>query len=147
MLSNTIYENEYFRLEQSTEPSIPGYLILFTKVPAISVDHMPDEALVQFGPLLKICYAAINTVIKPPRIYCCSFGEVLKQVHFHILPRTEWMEKDFKREHSSHQAAMSEPINGPIMFEWARQYYKDNTKQPVQDVEQVVLQLKAFFIK
>lgn len=143
MFNPVMFENENFRLEQVLQPAIPGYLILFNKTGAISLDLLPDEALKQLGPLFKKIYTAINEIIKPPRIYLTSFGEVLKDVHFHFLPRTIKMEQDFLAAHPHLQA----PIPGALTFEWVREFYKTTDYVPPLEFDKSLADLSRFFAR
>ena len=140
-MSWLIFEDENFRIEQVQECPIAGYLIIFTKASnGRSVELLPAATLAHLGIVFQKTYAAIQKVIAPERIYCGSFGEVLPQVHWHIFPRTVWIQQAFLDTHPTQTV----PVNGPALFEWARQYYKSYPHLLMeQDLTTTIDQLRA----
>lgn len=116
MMEYLIFETKYFRVEQSTEISIPGYLIVSMKEPVSDFSIMSEEVAADLGlSILKAC-KIVEEVIKPEKVYVAKFGEQCKQIHFHILPRT----KDLLEEYIKASDTKEKPISGPQIFDWAR---------------------------
>jgi len=140
-MSWLIFEDENFRIEQVQECPIAGYLIIFTKASgSSSVELLPPATLAHVGTVFQKTYAAIQKVIAPERIYCGSFGEFLPQVHWHIFPRTAWIQQAFLDAHPTQTV----PVNGPALFEWARQHYKLHPHLVAeQDLIATIKQLRA----
>ena len=45
----------------------------------------------EFGPLLKRASRALMDVCQPQKVYVCSFGRVVKHVHFYLIPQKAGM--------------------------------------------------------
>jgi diadenosine tetraphosphate (Ap4A) HIT family hydrolase len=70
----------------------------------------------QLGLFLARAVTAVEEVTHAERVYCLSFGEVDRRLHFHVFPRTEWLLDAYWRD----TGRQDEPVNGPVLFEWAR---------------------------
>lgn len=105
-----------FSLEQSSECSIPGYLILRLKGPATSLAELAPQTARALGELLARTAAAIEQAVKAERVYVLSFCEVELRLHFHLFPRTAWLLKEYFKAND----CANVPVNGPMLFEWAR---------------------------
>jgi diadenosine tetraphosphate (Ap4A) HIT family hydrolase len=68
-----------------------GFLIL---QPRRHVEHIAeftaDEAA-EFGPLLKRVSQALINVRHPEKVYVCSFGSMIRHVHFYLIPQLRGM--------------------------------------------------------
>jgi diadenosine tetraphosphate (Ap4A) HIT family hydrolase len=124
MSSNKLicYENNYFRVQHCGDCFIAGHLVVFPKQDVRSLSELSVQALQELGNVLKISHAIVEKIIQPERIYTLSFGEVLPLIHFHVLPRTSEILKQYKLQNKT------EEVNGALIFDWARKYYAD--KQP-----------------
>ena len=68
-----------------------GFLIL---QPRRHVEHIADfsgEEATEFGALLKRACQALMDVCQPQKVYVCSFGTVVKHVHFYLIPQRAGM--------------------------------------------------------
>lgn len=113
-----VYENADFRAEQSSDCSIPGYLILSTKEPVGSITSLTIAALEGFGPTLAVLIDAIETVVRPDLVYFARFGEEVKLLHCHLFPRTASLAAEFLAA-----GAEGDKLNGPLLLNWARMRY------------------------
>jgi diadenosine tetraphosphate (Ap4A) HIT family hydrolase len=111
-----IYTDEMFTLEQSTECPIPGYLILRLKGPETSLAQLPKKTAQLLGEMLNRAAAAIEQAVQAERVYVLSFCEVEPRLHFHLFPRTAWLLKEYFKANFN----ANEPIDGPMLFAWAR---------------------------
>ena len=114
-----INETEYYRLVHSDECAVTGYLILFAKPKAHSIMELPMPAVMELGQMLQQATAAISSVIKPQRIYCCSVGELMPQVHFHLFPRTQQLAEEYLANHPQDING----INGFQLLDWAKKTF------------------------
>jgi len=57
----------------------------------------------------------IEVTVGADRVYCLSFAELDRRLHFHLFPRTPWLLEEYWRATDSREL----PINGPLVFEWA----------------------------
>ncbi|HTJ00574.1 MAG TPA: hypothetical protein VL527_16960 [Dongiaceae bacterium] len=105
-------------------------MIVIPRVTVMSLAEMSAAAVTALGPLLARTTRAIETVVRPERVYCALFAESERRVHFHLLPRTAWL---------AAQYAVAYPeaagISGPLLFEWARRTF--NQPIPGQNREEV----------
>lgn len=121
-----IFEDELFRLEQSAECPIPGYLILRLKGPETGFAQLPPETAKLLGEMLARAAAAIEQAVKPERVYVLSFCEVEPRLHFHLFPRTAWLLKEYFKAND----CANDPVNGPMLFEWARNTFSPGSHLP-----------------
>lgn len=111
-----IFEDEMFSLEQSAACPIPGYLILRLKGAEIGLAELPQETAKLLGGMLARAARAIEQAVAPERVYVLSFCEVDPRLHFHLFPRTAWLLKEYFKAND----CANDPVNGPMLFEWAR---------------------------
>lgn len=121
-----IFEDEVFSLEQSAECPIPGYLILRLKGPEVSLAQLPPETAKLLGEMLVRAASAIDQAIKPERVYILSFCEVEPRLHFHLFPRSAWLLKEYFKAND----CANDPVNGPMLFEWARNAFGPGSRLP-----------------
>ena len=53
---------------------------------------------VKVGITLALATKAVDTIIKPERIYCAMFGEENNLLHIHIFFGTKWILAEYLRE-------------------------------------------------
>ncbi|MCX6554295.1 MAG: hypothetical protein NTZ12_04660 [Candidatus Aminicenantes bacterium] len=121
-----ILEDELFTLEQSLECSVPGYLILRLKGPETSLAELKPDQARALGEMLAAAARAIEAAVKPERVYVLSFCEVERRLHFHFFPRTAWLLKEYFKANDCANA----PVNGPMLFEWARRVFRPGSHIP-----------------
>jgi len=123
---NLVFEGETITLEQSAECPIPGYLILRLKGPETALAQLPPETALQLGGMLARAVKAIEEAVRPERVYILSFCEVDPRLHFHLFPRTGWLLKEYFKANDN----ASDPVNGPMLFEWARSTFGPGSHVP-----------------
>lgn len=121
-----IFEDETFTLEQSAECPIPGYLVLRVKGEATSLARLAPEKAKALGEMLARAAAAIEQAVQAERVYVLSFGEVDPRLHFHLFPRTAWLLKEYFKANFN----ANEPIDGPMLFTWARGAFGPGSHAP-----------------
>jgi diadenosine tetraphosphate (Ap4A) HIT family hydrolase len=122
-----VYENAHYRAEQSSDCSIPGYLILSAKEPVGSITGLTVAALEGLGPTLAVLIDAIETVVRPELVYFARFGEEVKRLHCHLFPRTASLAAEFLAS-----APDGGKLNGPLLLNWARSRYSSVTVSATQ---------------
>jgi diadenosine tetraphosphate (Ap4A) HIT family hydrolase len=115
-----LFENEYFIVSQCKNCDVPGYLILECKDHAKILSDLPMAAQRELGALLGCLESSIVKTLKIEQVYCCKFGEAGGNLHFHLFPRSSSITSDFLDYYPNQK----ELIHGPILFDWAREYYK-----------------------
>jgi diadenosine tetraphosphate (Ap4A) HIT family hydrolase len=95
-----VHEDEYWHVDHAISPPFSkGWLIVKPKRHVESVGDLSAEEAASLGPLLKRVCAAVERALGAERVYVCSFGEEVRHVHFHVVPRTQEM-----------------PPNGPLLL-------------------------------
>jgi diadenosine tetraphosphate (Ap4A) HIT family hydrolase len=107
--------SEHFIVEACSTCYIPGYLIVIPREAVESLSQMNPEVLAALGPTLAVTTAAIETVVRPQRVYCALFSEEARGVHFHLFPRTEWLTAKYFAAHPCETE-----ISGPRLMDWTR---------------------------
>lgn len=84
-----IYEDGLWLVSHHTgRYTDPGELLVKLRRHTETVAELsPDEASA-LGPILRAATAAVDSVVRPERVYLASFGERVRHVHFYVLPRT-----------------------------------------------------------
>jgi len=123
---NSIVEDETFTLEQSQECAIPGYLLLRLKSGETSLAELEAEKARALGEALASAAAAIEQAVGAERVYVLSFCEVDRRLHFHLFPRTAWLLKEYFKANFN----ANEPIDGPMLFTWARSAFGPGSHMP-----------------
>jgi diadenosine tetraphosphate (Ap4A) HIT family hydrolase len=128
-----IFADEMFSLEQSAACPIPGYLILRLKGHETSLAKLSPESAKRLGEILRRAVAAIEAAVNPERVYILSFCEVDPRLHFHLFPRTAWLLKEYIEANG----CANDPVNGPTLFEWARNTFGPGSHVPrgIPDME------------
>jgi diadenosine tetraphosphate (Ap4A) HIT family hydrolase len=121
-----IFANDMFTLEQSAECPIPGYLVLRVNGAATSLAQLPDETAMALGKMMARAAAAIEQAVGAERVYVLSFCEIDHRLHFHLFPRTAWLLKEYFKANFN----ANEPIDGPMLFTWARGAFGPGSHAP-----------------
>jgi len=123
---NTLFEDDRFTLEPSAECPIPGYLVLRLKGEATSLAQLPEETAMALGEMLARAVKAVEAAVQAERVYVLSFCEVDRRLHFHLFPRTAWLLKEYFKANFN----ANEPIDGPMLFAWARGAFGPGSHTP-----------------
>ena len=87
-----IYEDEYWHVGSMVRPVFwPGFLIVKLKRHCEHLAELTPEEAATLGPVLQMTCSAVAGVLKPAKVYVCSFGDGVKHIHFWILPRPRGM--------------------------------------------------------
>ena len=123
---SVLFEDETFTLEQSEECAIPGYLVLRLKSAETSLAEMAPEKARALGEMLFRAVKAIEDTVAAERVYVLSFCEIERRLHFHLFPRTVWLLKEYFKANFN----ANEPIDGPMLFAWARGAFGPGSHAP-----------------
>lgn len=66
----------------------PGQGFVALRRHAQSLSELTVEEQAALGPFLQQVVLAVEQALQPQRVYVASYGEGIRHVHFHILPRT-----------------------------------------------------------
>jgi diadenosine tetraphosphate (Ap4A) HIT family hydrolase len=88
-----IYENAYWHVGTMGDPPVVwrGFLAIKLKRHCEQLAELTPEEATALGPLIKSTCSALAEVLKPAKVYVCSFGEGVKHVHWWVLPRPAGM--------------------------------------------------------
>ena len=112
--------NAHFRIEPCSSCFIAGYLIVSPRVQVSSLPELSADAQNALGVTLAAATRAIETVVRPRRVYCALFAEETGSVHFHLFPRSGWLVASYFRAHPEEAE-----ISGPRLLDWARSTFRD----------------------
>lgn len=121
-----ILEDALARVEQADFCGVPGYLVVRLKTGARSLGELPPAAAAELGRLLARTVGAVEMVTGADRVYLLSFCEIDRNLHFHLLPRTEQLLVAYHQGTGTAGRA----VNGPLLFEWARDTYGPGSPPP-----------------
>lgn len=124
-----VFEDDHFTIDHSDFCVVPGYLVVRLRGPATSLSELTPHVARALGELLSRAVQAIEEAVGADRVYCLTFAELDRRLHFHLFPRTAWLRDEYWRATNSER----EPINGPALFEWARSAYEKGTSLPAQE--------------
>lgn len=111
-----ILENDLFTIDHSSSCAVPGYVVVRLTGSATSLSELAPSTAQALGHLLARATQAIEATVGADRVYCLSFAEIDRRLHFHLFPRTRWLLEAYWRATNSRDL----PINGSLVFEWAR---------------------------
>ncbi|MEH2420296.1 MAG: HIT family protein [Nostoc sp.] len=87
-----IYEDNYWVLEHTLSPVLlPGYLIIKLKRHCEYLAELTSEEANALGRIIQTTCSALSQVVKPAKIHVCSWGEQVKHIYFHVIPRSSAM--------------------------------------------------------
>jgi diadenosine tetraphosphate (Ap4A) HIT family hydrolase len=125
--------NAHFRIEPCSSCPIDGYLIVSPRVQVSSLSELSRDAQNALGPTLAAATRAIESVVRPRRVYCALFAEETGSVHFHLFPRTDWLLFSYSRAHPE-----DTEVSGPRLLDWARSTFRDPVTSDYQQVTQAI---------
>lgn len=111
-----VFENDAFTADQSDSCALPGYLIVRIKREPLSMGELDPRTSAALGVILSRAVRAIEESVGAERVYCLVFAEIDRRLHFHLFPRTAWLLERYWNATNT----TGEPVNGPMLFEWAR---------------------------
>ena len=83
-----IYEDDYWHVDSVVRPVFwRGFLIIKLKRHCEHLADLTPEEAASLGPVVRMTCRALSEVLKPAKVYVCSFGDGVKHIHFWALPR------------------------------------------------------------
>tara|TARA_R110002072_G_scaffold80149_15_gene184403 strand:- start:5464 stop:5895 length:432 start_codon:yes stop_codon:yes gene_type:complete len=108
-----IHETEHCTMVQASGYRLPGYVIVELKAPCTHVSRMPAEVAADFYRCVALAESLVQDLIEPERIYLMKFGEMVPQVHVHVVPRTAELQRAYLAEVED-----KPPCNGARVVDW-----------------------------
>lgn len=134
-----LWKSSHLKIEQCYTCALPGYLIVSPNTANDALHKFGTSALTELGGTLARATQAIQSIIKPQRIYCAQFGEDNSAVHFHVFPRTHVLTTEYLKVYPSQK----ELIHGPVLLDWARTKYKAKPEEVWSIVQASMSQLRS----
>ena len=131
--TSPVYTNDHFVIKPCLSCPIAGYLIVSPIIPALSLSQLHREALDSLGATLAAATRAIETVIRPERVYCALFAEETRSVHFHLFPRSRWLLSQYATAHPADRE-----VSGPRLLEWARRTFHSPASEDYGQLVQAI---------
>lgn len=88
-----VLDRQGFVAFHAEDVAVPGYLILLPRRHVEAVGALLDAEARVLGGLLAELARAVGALPQVERVYVASVGELVRHVHFHLLPRYEWMRR------------------------------------------------------
>lgn len=110
---HTIWQSEHFKLSQSYDFHLPGYMFVECLSGARALNHFNSAESEGLTSVLKLAEHLLHLLVRPERIYILKFGESDDRVHFHIVPRTRELLKSYLDECKDNP-----PYNGALITAW-----------------------------
>jgi diadenosine tetraphosphate (Ap4A) HIT family hydrolase len=83
-----IYEDDYWHVDSMVPPVFwLGFLIVKLKRHCEHLAELTPEEAAALGPVVQAACQALSEVLKPAKVYVCSFGDGVKHIHLWVLPR------------------------------------------------------------
>lgn len=84
----TIFDDGLWVLDHSTSPVLlRGWLILKPRRHVEHLAELSEPEAASLGPLISKVSAALMRALGAEKVYVCSFGEVVRHVHWYLIPR------------------------------------------------------------
>ncbi|WP_242207443.1 MULTISPECIES: HIT family protein [unclassified Pseudomonas] len=91
-----IHETEHWIINHHLANTLPGYLMLGTKVETTSLADLSVDGLAELGGLMAKTQQIIECRLKPKRLYIGRYGhQPGLPIHFHFIPVYHWVEDLF----------------------------------------------------
>ena len=133
-----LWQNDHLKIEQCYSCAVHGYLIVSPNTAADALHKLEVSALDELGGVLARATRAVQSIIKPQKIYCANFSEEDSSVHFHVFPRSHVLTTEFLMEYPNQKKL----IHGPVLLDWARTKYKAKPEEVWSFVQASMGQLR-----
>ncbi|MDH4564211.1 HIT family protein [Pseudomonas sp. BN411] len=94
-----VHQTDHWILNHRLDSALPGYLMLGSRARVEAFHELPDEALLELGPLMARTQRVMERLLEPCRLYIGRYGHVPGwPIHFHCIPVYGWVEELFWRD-------------------------------------------------
>ena len=88
----TIYRDDYWMVDHSVSPiRLAGFLIVKPIRHCEHIAYLSEEEASHLGPILQRTTQALMRAMEAKKVYVVSLGELVKHIHFCIIPRYSGM--------------------------------------------------------
>lgn len=110
---------------RARDVAIPGYLYLNSARHKVSFAELNLAELEELGFVLgRIIIPVLERALKVNRVYVAAFGEAVSHLHFHLMPRFDWMLADVADRHT-------DQLDAPALMSAARLRYRACDQVPI----------------
>jgi len=113
MSDKLIFETANFTAEQASGYRLPGYVIVQLKPAGTHLAALTPEQSAELMTCLAEAERLVQELVEPERIYLMKFGEMVPQIHFHVVPRTAALAAAYQAEVDD-----DPPLNGARVVAW-----------------------------
>ncbi|MDF1798708.1 MAG: hypothetical protein P1V81_05995 [Planctomycetota bacterium] len=118
MSDQLIFETANFTAEQASGYRLPGYVIVQLKPPGTQLAALTPAQSAELTACLAEAERLVQELVQPERIYLMKFGELVPQIHFHVMPRTAALAAAFQAETGDQP-----PFNGARVVAWLWEHH------------------------
>lgn len=86
-----LYKGRHWSMALGTPCLVPGYVVLWTNRHVEFLGDLTQEEAQELGALQARACKAVQAVTNVPRVHLLYAGELVRHVHFHIIPRANGM--------------------------------------------------------
>ncbi|HSI85250.1 MAG TPA: hypothetical protein VK970_15795 [Candidatus Methylacidiphilales bacterium] len=128
-------ETEHWMLNHRVDASLPGYLMLASRVETNHLHALPAEALAELGVWLARAQQALTEIYAPLHFYISRYGHMDGfSIHFHIIPVHRWVKQSYLRHHAETGSKEQEPDGADMTrFIWPNYCEKVPCALPVEE--------------
>ena len=151
-----VHQTAHWTVNHRLNSALPGYLMLSARQMTNSLAELPAQALAELGGLQARVQAAIETQLRPKRLYIGRFGhDAGHAIHFHFIPVYPWVETMFWSDDRYRVLQSFGSVASPLpqtdgaeltLFVW-REFCERPDSPPIQgpSVEQAIALLRGDF--
>ncbi|MEM1452201.1 MAG: hypothetical protein AAF957_17305 [Planctomycetota bacterium] len=131
-----LLETDHTTVEHAGGIHLPGYLIVQPRAACERLADLDPEARADLADCLAWAEALLHDVLAPRRVYVARFGEADARIHFHVVPRTAEVERDYVAATNDEP-----PYSGARIVDWIWSRYC-NDRQAAPDVDAFVVRAR-----
>ena len=93
-----IMDSEYWLVEHAYPSALEGWLVIVLKRHCENMHELTDAEFADLGQVQAKIISMVHQYFKSEReyIFCFSEGEGFKHLHFHVVPKTDAFDQQYK---------------------------------------------------
>lgn len=94
------FESSGWVVSHRMNSTLPGYLMISSKVDAQDLSELSETALSELGPLLAVAQRVLKHELLAQWVYIGRYGHTPAcPIHFHVIPIYDWVADLFWKDH------------------------------------------------